>query len=150
MTVLALSAAMLLLSQGASFTVLATLDGSDLESEAIDAQAIGLPHAVAADQFAEQVVQAEHLTSWNNGPMSNNRVGEPLGYKAVSAGDGRGVIVYYSPQVDGPRVVCRIRTNGQKGLSRARYRALRWCAEQVGVEVPLEPTAPIVRRKREP
>eukprot|EP01035_Chromulina_nebulosa_P060070 gene60070-82190_t len=122
---LAQIAAILLLSESAAFAILATLDGSDLVKDGIDAQAIYLPPAVAAEKFAEQVVEAEHLKAWNDGPMAKDAGPGLLGYRAVTAGSGRSVVVYFARVVDGPRVVCRLRTKGNTGLSDARYRAIR-------------------------
>ncbi|HWU80893.1 MAG TPA: hypothetical protein VN158_12625 [Caulobacter sp.] len=143
MTVLAGSLAILLMAQSADFTVLRTLDGSDLLSEGIDAQVIGLPKTTSADAFAGQVVQAEHLKAWDDGPITENKGPGPLGYKAVSEGSGRSVVVYYSREAGGPSVVCRLRTKGATGLTAARYRALRWCAGQVGVALPASAVPPV-------
>jgi hypothetical protein len=145
MTMLAGGLAILLLAQGGGFTVLKTLDGADLVDAGIDAQVIDLPKATSAAVFAEQVVLAEGLKAWNDGPISENTRAEPLGYKAISEGGGRSVVVYYSREANGPRVVCRLRTKGATGLSAARYRALRWCAGQVGVTLPEAPVPPVGR-----
>jgi len=145
MMMLAQSLAILLMAQDAGFTVLATLDGADLQGEGIDAQVISLPKAVSADVFAEQVVRAEHLKAWNDGPIMENTRPEPLGYKAITEGGGRSIAVYYSRAAKGPEVVCRLRTKGATGLSAARYRALRWCAGQVGITLPTSPVPPVGR-----
>ena len=143
MTVLAQGLAILLASQSADFTLLRALDGSDLVREGIDAQVIALPQGMDVALFAEQVVQAEHLKAWNDGPIRRNERPEPLGYKALSEGGGRSVVVYYSRAENGPRVVCRLRTKGVTGLSATRYRALRWCAGQLGIELPTSPPPPV-------
>jgi hypothetical protein len=143
MAVLAGTLAILLTLQGADFTVLRGLDGSDLLREGIDAQAITIPKGVSAEIFAEQVVLAEHLKSWDDGPMTENKRPEPLGYRSIHESNGRSIVVYYSREANDPKVVCRLRTKGATGLSAARYRALRWCAGQVGVELPTSLVAPV-------
>lgn len=145
MTVLAQGLAFLLASQSADFTVLRTLDGSDLLVEGIDAQVIDLPKGMDAESFAEQVVRAEHLRAWDDGPIQRNERPEPLGYRALSEGSGRSIVVYYSREGNGPSVVCRLRTKGATGLSAARYRALRWCAGQLGLALPTSPPPPVGR-----
>jgi hypothetical protein len=145
MMALAASLAILLVAQGADFTVLKTLQGPDLLADGIDAQVIDLPKAASADAFAEQVVQAERLKAWDDGPITDNKQPGPLGYKATSEGSGKTVVAYYSREASGPRVVCRLRTKGATGLSPARYRALRWCAEQVGVTLPMSPVPPVAQ-----
>jgi len=137
--------AILLVSQSADFTVLRALDGSDLLVEGIDAQMIDLPKGINAESFAEQVVRAEHLKAWDDGPIRRNERLEPLGYKALSDGRGRSIVVYYSREGNGPSLVCRLRTRGATGLSAARYRALRWCAGQLGLELPTSPPPPVGR-----
>lgn len=143
MTMLAQGLAILLMVQSTDFTVLRALDGSDLLSEGIDAQAINLPKGVNAESFAEQVVQAEHLKAWDDGPIRQNDSPGPLGSKSLSEGNGRSIVVYYSREGNGPSVVCRLRTKGARGMSAARYRALRWCAGQVGVGLPTSPPPPV-------
>lgn len=143
MTLLAQGLAILLMSQSADLAVLKTLDGSDLADAGIDAQVIRLPEGASAAAFAEQVVRAERLKAWDDGPMRQNERPEPLGYKAVTESGGRTVVVYYSREANGPDVVCRLRTKTATGLSAARYRALRWCAGQVGVELPTAPVPPV-------
>ena len=140
--------ALLLLAspESASLAVLRTLDGPDLVKEGIEAEVIGLPPTLDAADFAAQVVDAEHLAAWNNGPMTEGEATAQLRYRAITAGDGRNVAVYYSSDPAGPRAVCRLRTT-QTGLSEARYRALRWCALQVGVLIPDEPAPPVGRRR---
>jgi hypothetical protein len=145
MTVLAQISAILLMSQSADFIVLKTLDGPDLLREGIDAQVINLPKGVNAESFAEQVVQAEHLKAWDDGPIRRNERPGPLGYRALDEGSGRSIVVYYSAEGSGPSVVCRLRTKGNTGMSAARYRALRWCAGQVGVELSASPPPPVGR-----
>ena len=147
MTGLVQIAAMLLLAspQDASVVVLRALDGPDLLREGIEAEVVGLPPALDAADFAARVVDAEHLTSWNNGPMTEGEATGPLSYKAMTAGDGRSVVVYYSRDLGSPRAVCRLRIK-QSGFSDARFRALRWCALQVGVLLPDEPAPPVARR----
>lgn len=145
MTVLARSLAILLTSQSADFTVLRTLEGSDLLADGIDAQVIDLPKEMKAESFAEQVVEAEHLKAWDGGPIRQNERPEPLGYKSLSEGSGRSIVVYYSREGNGPSVVCRLRTKGATGLSPARYRALRWCAGQLGLGLPVSPPPPVGR-----
>ncbi|MBI1684669.1 hypothetical protein [Caulobacter hibisci] len=140
---LAQGLAILLLSQSADFTVLRTLDGADLLAGGIDAQVIDLPKAVTPEAFAEQVVQAEHLKAWDDGPITQNERPGALGYKAIHEGSGRSIVVYYARQENGPSVVCRLRTKGATGISAARYRALRWCAGQVGVDLPAIPPPPV-------
>ncbi|MGH6966815.1 MAG: hypothetical protein ACREE0_20235 [Phenylobacterium sp.] len=141
--------ALLLLAtpEGGSFAILKALDGADLVPEGIEAQAIGLPPASDAAEFAGQVVEAEHLTSWNNGPMTEAEAIGSLSYKSLNAADGRTVIVYYSRDPSGPRAVCRLRVKQPNGLSDARFRALRWCALQVGVLLPDQPAAPVETRR---
>ncbi len=148
MTGLAQILAMLLLATPpeAALVVLRALDGPDLVREGIEAQVIGLPPALDAGAFAAQVVEAEHLTSWNNGPMTEAEATGSLSYRALTAGDGRSVAVYYSQDPESPRAVCRLRTR-QTGLSDARYRALRWCVGQLGVLIPDKPAPPVETRR---
>jgi hypothetical protein len=145
MTVLAQVSAVLLMSQSADFIVLQTLDGPDLLSEGIDAQVVNLPKGMNAETFAEQVVQAEHLKAWDDGPIRQNERPGPLGYRSLDEGSGKSIVVYYSREGSGPNVVCRLRTKGNTGMSAARYRALRWCAKQVGVQLPTSPPLPVGR-----
>ena len=149
MSGLAQLAAMLLLSspQDPSFIVLRALDGPDLVKEGIGAEVIGLPPALDAAEFAAQIVEAEHLKSWDGGPMTDGEATSGLSYKALTAGDGRSVVVYYAHDPDGPKAVCRLRIS-QSGFSDTRYRAQRWCALQVGVLLPDEPPPPVARRGR--
>jgi len=143
MTLLSQGLVILFLAQSAELAVLRVLEGSDLSSEGIDAQVISLPRGVSAESFAEHVVQAEHLKAWGDGSIRQNETPGPLGYRALSEGSGRSIVVYYSREEKGPSVVCRLRTKGARGLSAARYRALRWCAGQVGVELPASPPPPV-------
>lgn len=143
MTMLAGSLAILLIAQSADFIALTTLDGLDLRDAGIDAQVIRRPNAMSVDAFAEKVVHAEQLKAWDGNPMVENKIPGPLGYKSLTQSDGRSVVVYYSRGANGPKVVCRLRTKGATGLSDARYRALRWCAGQVGVELPTSAAPPV-------
>jgi hypothetical protein len=146
---LAQFAALLLLAspQDAPLIVLKTLDGPDLVKAGISAEVIGLPPAIDAAAFAAQVVDGEHLKSFDGGPMTDGEATSGLSYKALTAGDGRSVVVYYARDPGGPKTVCRLRIT-QSGFSDARYRALRWCALQVGVLLPDEPAPPVGRRGR--
>lgn len=145
---LAQIAALLLLSspQAAPFNVVKALDGPDLAKEGLGAEVISLPPTVEAADFAAQVVESEHLKSWDDSPMTEGVATGPLSYKALTSGDGRSVVVYYSSDPGGPRAVCRLRVR-QSGFSDARFRALRWCALQVGVLLPDEPAPPVAQRK---
>lgn len=142
MTVLAVSLAISLMASSGDFAVLKTLDGPDLVAEGIEAQLIDLPQTISLEAFAEQVVQAEHLKTWDDGPIAENKQPGPLGYKAITESGGRTVVAYYSREANGPRAVCRLRTKST-GLGAARYRALRWCASQVGVVLPASPVPPV-------
>jgi hypothetical protein len=83
------------------------------------------------DTLAVQLVEAEGLTSWN-GEMTG--IGAPSGLylKAMTAGDGRNVAVVYR---NGRDAVCRVRARTTAATD-ARWRASRWCAAQMGVELP--------------
>lgn len=130
----------------ASLVILATLDAPDLTKEGIDAVIIRVPPPAAISAFAAGIVAAEHLKSWNGAIMADNAKPGPLGFKAMAAGDGRSIAVYYSREPGAPRMVCRLRTTHNTGLSDARYRAFQWCATQVGVEVPAKPAPPVEMR----
>jgi hypothetical protein len=143
-----IAALLLLAAQDASFAALRTLDGPDLVREGIVAEVIALPPGLDTAEFAARVVDAEQLPAWDDGrPMTDGEATSMLSYKAMTAGDGRGVVVYYSRDRAGPGTVCRLRTR-QTGFTDARYRALRWCALQVGVLIPDEPARVAKRRPR--
>jgi len=129
-----------------SFAAVRALDHPDVVREGIVAEVIGLPPGVDRGEFAARVVEAEHLPSWNDGSMTSGEATGQLNYKSLTAGDGRGVVVYYSQDPGGPPTVCRLRTR-QGGFTDARYRALRWCALQVGVLIPDEPGQPVAKRR---
>jgi hypothetical protein len=134
-----IAALLLLAAQDTSFAAVRALDGPDLVREGIVAEAIALPPGLDPGAFAARVVDAEQLPAWDDGrPMTDGEATSMLSYKAMTAGDGHGVVVYYSRDPAGPGLVCRLRTR-QAGFTDARYRALRWCALQVGVLIPDEP-----------
>lgn len=119
--------------------VVATYRVPGPNAERLAAEQVKRPKGVAADAYAAQLVKAEGLKSW--GPMDpvSSAPSAALPYKARHAGDGREVVVYYTPAA---RAVCRVRRS-RGGLSDAHQAAIRWCAAALGVTLPARP-APIV------
>ena len=97
-----------------------------------------------ADVLAEatELVNGEELTHADGSPPYVSS-GQELSVMGVTAGDGRMVVVLfdYGDEHTAP-AMCRIRA-GLNGSSPATYRARRWCAERLGVQLPQTTPSPI-------
>lgn len=105
-----------------------------IEVDLVQVRAGGRP-----DLLATQLVEAEGLTPWN-GEMTEMSAASGLSLKAITAGNGRNVAVVYRHDSD---LVCRVRARTTAATD-ARWRASRWCAAQLGVELPDRQPAIIV------
>ena len=135
-----------ILAAAATPHVVATFRDADATRLGIVAELIEKPTDSDGPSYAQTLLEAEGLTSWNpSEPTVTSRPEAPLAYSARTAGDGREVLVYYSAAPSGPARVCQMRGKSM-GMSDARYRALRWCAASLGVTLPEKPPAPVAGR----
>lgn len=112
--------------------VVATFASSATSPDGMVAEQIKRPATVSPEAFANDLVEAEGLTSWSATDPISSPPGATLGYRSRHAGNGHEVVVYYSLAAE---TVCRIRrTRG--GLSDAHQAAIRWCAALLGVTLP--------------
>jgi hypothetical protein len=126
---------LLLAATGADLHVLNTLAGDDLARMGIVADLVERPRHVAGEAFAQQLVDAEGLRTWN-GEQIEGPSRAAMSVKAVVAGNGREIDVYYLARPGpGDDHVCRLRLN-RGGASTARWRAYRWCASSFGISTP--------------
>ena len=118
--------------------VIAAFDDPAAQREGIVAEQIRRPATISAEAFATKLVEAEGLTSWSPQDPTRSTPGAQLTWRARHAGDGREVVVYFSP---GKQTVCRIRRK-RGGLSDAHWRTIRWCAASLGITLPVERASP--------
>lgn len=129
--------------------VLSVLKGEQFVRMGIVAELVERPPGIPDEQFAQQLIDAEGLKPWDGEQMNLPAAKGRLATKAVFAGDGREVIVYYmrgDAKMTGK--VCRFRLS-RGGMSDARWQAYRWCGQAFGLRLP-EKAPPIVRMEKAP
>jgi hypothetical protein len=126
----------LLAAAGDQPQVVATFSITITNPDGTVAEQIKKSDDVTPEAFADKLVAAEGLTSWSLVDPVSSAPGATLAYKGRHAGNGREVIVYYSPAA---KTVCRIRRQ-RGGLSDAHQAAVRWCAASLGITLPAKPS----------
>ncbi|MDI1325690.1 MAG: hypothetical protein PSV23_02715 [Brevundimonas sp.] len=126
-----------------TFPIVSRLSGDDLARREISVDLIARPATEEVSVFAGRVVEAEGLVSWDDKPMMEMTAENGLSFAGVTAGNGRNVSVVYLTDRPDSLLVCRIRAR-TTAFDHARYRAARWCAGQLGVELPEQPSPPII------
>jgi len=106
--------------------------------EGLVAEQIRRPETISSEAFADELVEAEKLTSWSSQDPTTSAPGERLAWRARHGASGREVVVYFSPD---KQTVCRIRRR-RGGTSDPHYRAVRWCAASLGITLSAERAPP--------
>jgi hypothetical protein len=114
--------------------VVATFSTTLPNPDKMVAEQIEKPAGMSPEEYAAKVVEAEGLTSWSPQDPTGSSPGERLPYRARHAANGREVVVYFSPTA---RTVCKIRRE-HGGLSDIHQKAIRWCAESLGISLPAQ------------
>ncbi|MEG3089365.1 hypothetical protein [Sphingomonas sp. PB4P5] len=127
-----LTAVLMLAAAADQQLVVASFTPPAANPDGMVAEQIKKPANVSPEAFADKLVEAEGLTSWRAMEPINSPRGATLAYRSRQAGNGREVVVYYSPAAE---TVCRIRRE-RGGLSDAHQAAIRWCAASLGVTLP--------------
>ena len=120
---------------------LAVLDHPEAALENIRGDISKVPPGVTDQVYAAELAAAEGLKSWSGKPEEETGTG-PMRYRAVHAGDGRQVVVYYAAGPAGRGTVCRLRSE-RGGMSEGWWQSWRWCARHFGITPPDRPGSPI-------
>lgn len=129
--------------------VVAVLEGDEFARRGIAGEIIERPAGISDESFAQQLIDAEDLRSWNGQQLDVPPREGAMGSKAVFAGDGREVIVrYVAGDSQSSGRVCRLRLS-RGGMSDARWNAYRWCGSALGVPLPSSPPPPPITTVRE-
>jgi len=117
-------------------------DAAAARQEGLSVEWIARPRGVSAALFAERLAAAEGLVSWSGADPVRSRPGDPLQWRGRHAANGREVVVYFAP---GKPAVCRIRRQ-RGGVSDMQWRAMRWCAAGLGIDLAEQRPPPLVSR----
>jgi hypothetical protein len=135
------------LSVDAEPRVIARLKGDAFARAGIVAELVERPRGVSDEAFAQQLIDAEGLRPWNGEQTGSAPAKGRMGYKAVSAKDGRAIIVKYMGGDAGRHGrLCRLRL-APGPMSPLNWDAHRWCASKFGLTLP-KTAPPIVRTNR--
>jgi hypothetical protein len=116
---------------------------ASMAQEGVSAEFLILGESDDAEHFARSLIAEEGLSSWNGAGPMEMKAPNGLNLIAVTAGDGRTVVSVYGRARGGGRpAVCRLRAS-TNGAGDAAWRAHRWCAEKLGVTLPVTRQPPI-------